>query len=282
MEKRLFAVVVAVLLAHGLALADIPLNGDEVKCVNALNKRGAGVAKAQNKETRKCVKSKGKGQLMTTVDMCLTADPKQKVMKKKDKTTADFTKKCGDVPDVGPTSAITVNSNSQIESYRVAYDLFGSPIDPAILACSTDKPNCKCQDAVIKNAGKLFDAKVKEYLKCKKAKGKAGISAASDLEDCINGTGTPKAGSIAADGKGKIQKKRDKLGDAITKKCGGVPATNAFPGECTGLGGNGLRDCVDAIVECHVCLMLNQIDNLGVDCDLFDDATDNNSCFIFD
>ena len=58
-----------------------------------------------------------------------------------------------------------------------------------------------------------------------------------------------------------------------------VPATNAFPGECTGLGGNALRDCVDALVECQVCLMLSDMDNMFVNCDLFDDGLSNGSCF---
>jgi hypothetical protein len=269
---------VVVALLSNQTEADIPLNRAEVKCVNALNKRGAGVAKAQNKETRNCIKSKGKGKLMGTVDACLTADLKQKVMKKKQKTTDDFTKKCGDVPDVGPTSDATINTAAQNEAINVAYDLFGIMIDPAIIACEADKPNCKCQDAVVKNAGKIFNTKVKQYLKCKKEKGKAGISAATDLQDCITGAGTPKASSIAADGKGKIAKKLTKLGADIGKKCSGVPATNAFPGECSGQGGDDLRDCVDAIVECHVCFMLNAMDNLNVDCDLFDDGLSNLSC----
>jgi hypothetical protein len=269
---------VALLLAGEPAAADIPLNRDEVKCVNALNKRGAGVAKAQNKENRGCVKAKGKGNLAGTVDACLTADPKQKVMKKKQKTTDTFAKKCADVPDVGPTSDAAVNTAAQDESIGVAEDLFGSPLDPVIISCSSDKPSCKCQDAVIKDAGKLFNTKVKEFLKCKKEKGKAGISAASDLQDCVDGAGTAKAGSIAADGKGKIAKKITKLGDDIGKKCGGVPATNAFPGVCTGLGGDALRDCVDRIVECHVCLMLNTTDNMSLNCDLFDDGLTNSSC----
>jgi hypothetical protein len=273
------ATAIALLLARGAALGDIPLNADEVKCVNALNKRGAGVAKAQNKENRNCVKGKAKGKLVGTVDVCLTADSKGKVMKKQQKTDGAFTKKCGDVPDIGPNSAADINSDGVFYPSGVVFGLFGSPADPGVLLCSVDKPNCKCQDAVIKSAGKLFDAKVKQFLKCKKAKGKDSIDATADLADCVDGAGTPKATSIALDGKGKIAKKMTKLGEAIAKKCTGVPATNAFPGECTGLGGNALRDCVDALVECQVCLMLSDMDNMFVNCDLFDDGLSNGSCF---
>jgi pimeloyl-ACP methyl ester carboxylesterase len=38
------------------------------------------------------------------------------------------------------------------------------------------------------------------------------------------------------------------------------------------------RDCIDQRVECRVCLTLNAIDNLAVDCDAFDDGMTNLSC----
>ena len=80
-------------------------------------------------------------------------------------------------------------------------------------------------------------------MKCKKAALKAGAIAAAAIEDCVANAGT--TGSITADSKGKIAKAVAKLGDAITKKCGGVSTALAFPGICAGSTGNALRDCID-------------------------------------
>ncbi len=257
--------VAALAVAFGAvtAFADIPLNGDERKCVDALNKRGGGVAKAQNKIDRSCVKDAGKGKI-PAADSCLDGDPKGKVADKRAKTTADFSSKCGDVPDVGPNDATAVNDAAENQPREMTRNLFGD-LGTAVIDCATDKDNCKCQDAVIKNAGKIFDTKMKVFGKCKK--GLANISTAADIQGCVG-----------PDPDAKIAGKVAKLGDDIGKKCGGVPATNAFPGDCTGLGGTALRDCVDRLVECHFCLAVNGMDNTNLDCDIFDDGIDNNTC----
>jgi hypothetical protein len=253
------------LLVASAARADLPLNDDEVKCVNALNKRGSKVGKAQNKQNRACVKDAGKGKIPAS-DACLESDPKGKVGKARQKTTDDFAKKCGDVPDVGPNDANAVNDAFEDQARELARDVFGD-LGTSVIDCDADKNGCKCQDAVVKNAGKIFDTKAKEFVKCKKDAGKAGIAAAADIANCV----TP--GGIAADAKGKIAKKVGKLGDDIAKKCSTVPATNAFPAQCAGLGGNALRDCIDALIECRVCLAINAADNLSVNCGTFSGIT---------
>jgi hypothetical protein len=148
----------------------------------------------------------------------------------------------------------------------LARDIFGD-LGTAVIDCATDNGNCKCQDAVIKNAAKVFDTKAKEFVKCKKEAAKAGIDSAADIANCV----TP--GGIAADAKGKIGGKIAKLGDDIASKCSGVPATPAFPAQCAGLGGNALRDCIDELIECRVCLAINAADNLSVDCTAFSGTT---------
>src|SRR5262249_48165846 len=86
------------------------------------------------------------------------------------------------------------------------------------------------------------------------------------------------AGSIAADSKGKIAGARAKLNDAISSKCGGVSTARALPGLCAGLSGAALGDCIDQRVECRVCLAINGIDNLAVDCDLSPAGQPTTSC----
>jgi hypothetical protein len=154
--------------------------------------------------------------------------------------------------------------------------VFGASLSTAAISGDADKDAAKCQQAVGKAYEKLAAKKFKEFVKCKKAALKGGAIAASALEDCVADAGT--VGSITADSKGKIAKAVAKLGDAIGKKCGGVNTGLAFPGICASLTGDALRDCIDQRVECRVCLTLNAIDNLAVDCDAFDDGMTNLSC----
>ena len=68
-----------------------------------------------------------------------------------------------------------------------------------------------------------------------------------------------------------------KLLDSINKKCSAP--WDAFEGCGTPATAEDLRECVDVLVECQVCLALNQADNLSRDCDEFDDGdTGNGSC----
>ena len=39
-----------------------------------------------------------------------------------------------------------------------------------------------------------------------------------------------------------------------------------------------LRACLDRLVECEVCLALNQVDEISRDCDELDDGMLNGSC----
>ena len=57
-----------------------------------------------------------------------------------------------------------------------------------------------------------------------------------------------------------------------------LPTANVFPGECSGATTGTLAGCLDERVECRVCLAINAIDGLSVDCDLFDDGAANSSC----
>jgi hypothetical protein len=243
-------------------------------CINKLNKAGAGVAKAQGKEHVSCLKKAGKGLVTGTVQACLTADPKGKVQKKKDKTTADQTGSCGTAPDFGYTSAAAVNTGAVQGQLDLTADIFGDPIDGAVIDCAADKPGCICQQKALKDVEKLATTKLVEFVKCKKQVLKDGANSASSLEDCVSNAGT--AGSIAADTKGKIQKAFDKLAGDIGSRCASV--SGAFPADCTSLSGNALATCLDRVVECRVCQTINEMDGLSVNCDLFDDGNANATC----
>ena len=274
MRNSLFWSVAAACVLLTAPMAFGQQSADQQACLNKLNKDGAGVAKAQGKEHVSCLKKAGKGLVTGTVQACLTADPKGKVQKKKDKTTADQTGSCGTAPDFGYTSAGAVNSGAVQGQLDIAADIFGDPIDGAVIDCAADKAGCICQQKALKDVEKLATTKLVEFVKCKKQVLKDGASSPSSLEDCVSNAGT--AGSIAADSKGKIQKAFDKLAGDIGSKCASV--SGAFPADCTSLSGNALATCLDRVVECRVCQTINDMDGLFVNCDLFDDGVANATC----
>ncbi len=255
--------------AHGQAQSK-----QQQACINKLNKDSSAVAMAQGKENRACLKNAGKGKLTGTAEDCLTLDPKQKVLKKRDKTVADQAKFCGQAPDFGFTGAATLNNAAVQAKLDLLADLFGSPLDTAVISCAADKAGCICQQKILLNAEKIAVTKVKEFLKCKKQALKSGATTATALENCVADAGT--AGSVAADSKQKIQKKVAKLGADVDAKCSGV--SGAVAGTCSALTGAALATCIDVQIECRVCQMINEVDDISVNCDLFDDGAVNTSC----
>ena len=87
------------------------------------------------------------------------------------------------------------------------------------------------------------------------------------LEECFD--------QIIADPRGKIAKTIAKLDKTMDRKCGDYLVA-AFPGTCQGQ--PEFVQCVDRLVECRVCKMLNAMDDLSTNCDAFDDGTLNASC----
>ena len=251
---------------------------DQQKCLNAVNKDGTLVAKAQGKANVGCVKDAGLGKLTGTAESCLTEDPKGRLQKAKDKTVADAAKSCTTAPGFGYPGAAATNAGAEQAELDLIEDVFGEPLDAAITSCATSKAGCQCQQKVVAGVQKIADTKLAEFLKCKKAVLKGGANAAAALEDCVDDAAT--AGSIAADTKGKVAKALVKLGGDITKKCDtpGV-TTTSFPGSCTGMNGAALAQCLDRLVECRVCQAINDMDALFVNCDVFDDGVANGTCF---
>jgi hypothetical protein len=267
----------------GLLLLTLPtgafaqLGASQQKCLNAINKDGSAVARTQGKESIGCLKAAGKGTLVGTAQACLTADAKGKVGKAKNKTTADETKNCTPAPSFGYTSAATINTAAASGEVDLTADVFGPNLDAAVISCTTNKPGCVCQQKVQKVVEQLAALKLATFIKCKKAAIAAGATSATALEDCVRNGLTP--GSIAADSKGKIAKTVTGLNTAITKSCDtpGVTA-GSFPGVCNAFVDGALTTCLDTHVECRVCQMINEMDGLFVNCDLFDNGVADATC----
>jgi hypothetical protein len=251
---------------------------DQQKCIVALNKNFAKVASAQGSDICKCIKDGSMRKLTgQTIEECATADNKGKVGKAKGKTSAAAAK-CSVAPDFGTTDPNTVNAAAMTKELDLVHALFGSDLDAVIVDQKdpgdpnpgASKTAAKCQIGVAKAAKKCQDTKLKVFNKCKKDGLKeASIHSAETLAECMG-----------QDPDGKIQKACvTKLGGEIDKRCTGLDYATLFAGDCSEAATLAdFKSCVEARVECHMCLGLNAADGLQRDCDPFDDGLFNASC----
>ena len=252
-----------------------PQNRDQQACINEVNKRAAGIAKAQNKETATCLKDKSKGKV-ADFDACLVADAKNKVAKAKDKAASGQTKKCNqaNLPEFGFTNDIAdVQQVSMDEPIGLAQDLFGDPGNGAIVD-KTDKTGSKCQGEVVKNATKLYDTIWKELLKTKKQ----ALKGSKSLTAVLTGSelATTLQGSLAASS--KIQKASQKLNSKPVNKCEGGDPAALFPGSCTDAQLGPVLTCTTQRVACRACTNVNAVDGIAMDCDVVDNGAADASC----
>jgi hypothetical protein len=282
----------SLVLAAGLLLAApsgvlAQLPPEQQACISRVNKAGAKVAAAQGKVNSTCLKNALKGR-DPDAQFCLTTDPKHKLAKAAEKTFSEAVRWCSSPPPFGFSDPSTVTQAAISQQLALIADIFGSDLDSAIRVLPPDSahpatggPQGACQAAVLKAYDKLVAAKLKTFVSCKRAgmKLETILDGAGLEEECMHDPGT--GGSGIPDSKGKIEKARSKLRDTVDKKCilSEVQLDRAFPGECFwALGAQEVADCIDERVECRVCLMLNQMDDLSVDCDEFDDGLLNVSC----
>ncbi len=249
------------------------LTSSQDLCVNTMNKSGSKVAKTQGKENSSCVKDFGSGKLTGTAQDCLTADRKNKISKATGKTVTLESKKCtGSPPAYGYTGSATTNQSAIDQEVALTTDVFGTPIDNALVSSSTDKAMATCQAVVVKAYEKYGSIYFKDFTICKKTELKDFPDSIQEISDCIG-----------ADFKGKFAKIRGKILTMIQKKCAGLDLQTAFPGVCQAqaTSDTGLADCLADRVECRSCEAMVGIDGIPASirpCDLLDNGALDASC----
>ncbi len=249
--------------------------GDTAKCINDVNKGTRKITLAAGKQVRSCVAAyAGETLGSQTVAQCIAAAPKVQKAVQGALILADHS--CnGAPPPFGPPSISAQGARAIQLSQDLLVDLFGATPETALA------PNSlvlSCQNAVLKAAGKCGDLRINSFNKCKKEGLKRGfVTTAVQLQAACLGTAEtqpdPTGGKIAATCVAKPT-------STITSSCVGhaVDLASAFPG-CNAATAAGLATCVDERLRCRFCTMLNDVDGLGRDCDLFDDENDaNESC----
>ena len=279
---------------------------DQLKCSKILDIIAHKITIAQARHARSCTKNGSRGKLGVppTVDACLVADPFSKVFKSTIVGVKNELKRCigpGGFPDFGaptlggaytpPTVAEAfdplvdeiftehIRNVSVIAELAQVGDLFGLDPDNTIALKDTQNAAARCQDIALKSAQLCEKGQRTLYRKCKKkALAKGGAASSGDLIATCYLAGDDFTG-IAKD-KARIDKLcGQKMSKLMSKRCAGLTLSELFPGAC-GAATNvaDFTDCMVGRVTCRYCQQLNATDSLGKDCDLFDDAIDNDSC----
>ncbi len=262
---------------------------DNRKCVVGMNKKTKFTAEAQGRNNQGCVDYYARGKLpnfdppIADVEECLSRDAMGKLAKRVTQTRDYDDGNCvPDPPPFGYTGADAVIDSATAEATAWMADLFGDDLDLALVTEGEDKDGWKCQSQVAKNIIKMLHSRFTEFIRCKNYGLKPGVDpadsilSATDLEtDCFQ--------AIRDDGKDKIERASAKLiKKVLDKRCATAttPLGELFPGACTDDDGSSadFRICIDKLLDCRACRVLNEADGLDQDCDLFDDGLGNGSC----
>jgi cysteine-rich repeat protein len=267
-----FVGVAAFLLPDGVTAQ---VASDTPRCVNAINKSMRKVTLAATKQVRSCVLAHAAGTLGSqTVAQCVAAGAGVQKAIQGALIVADNS--CdGFPPAFGPPSISGHAARAVQLTQDLLVALFGATPESVL---ATNSAVMGCQTAVLKAAGKCEDLRINSFNKCKKEGLKRGfVTDAVDLQVACLGTGTiqpdPTGGKIDST---CVTVPAKKIESSCTSR--GVALAPAFPG-CGATTAAGLATCVDERLRCGFCTLLNDVDGLNRDCDLFDDANDaNESC----
>jgi hypothetical protein len=267
---------------HTLAIGAPPrLTKAQQACINAMNKNGEKVNKAQLNESERCLKDFQKSKLVApmTFDACMAADRRGKMQKARTRTVVQQSRRCASLdapPPYAYTDSATVNAAAVDGALALTYKIFGGPpVRDADLATMADsKDTARCQLEILKQAGKLENTVLKEVNKAKREALKD-----KTLDNAVALEGRLRVVFSSND---RISKAQDRLVKGVDRKCADLqaPLDAIFPGECSE--GNPILSeveaCVIAAARCEACLKINAFDDLNLICDLADDHVVNGSC----
>lgn len=272
-SRLLFAGIVGLLIAFSPppAAAQIQSKAQQ-SCIVGMNRALAKVAKAQHGVVSECVDAMTEGSLPATpgsLETCLTTLD-SRVAKAVEKVTKTDAKKCATLPSFGyvPAAAASAAVIGQVNAH--ALDLLGAAPEIPLAPGSSSALRNECQRSIAKTYTRANDARLREFIDCKKFGLKVGgIDSSDDLQNCFT--------ALDDDGKGRIGKAFEKLARAYLKRCIDVADIGAaFPGDCAGSGD--LLTCMDQASRCRTCLTLNLTDNVNEPCELYDNGEADGSC----
>jgi cysteine-rich repeat protein len=266
------AAITAALLAASVASAQVSL--DDRRCIEEINNGSRKVLLVENQALLKCVRAQAKGTLGIPIVDCASPTFSTRVVKTMSKAVADANKRCpAGPPSFGPPSLTQPPILAVQTGVDLLGDLFGPNPESSIFSETAVK---RCQENVLKAVHRCEDTRLKEFLRCKKAAMKSGtVTDEATLRDVCLGTSGEQP-----DPKARIARSCDAAIVNAVNACtdDGVSLTQAFPA-CNDGSASGLASCLGERMRCRTCNLLNDVDGITKDCDVFDDGDDGNqSC----
>jgi hypothetical protein len=257
---------------------------EQQRCIVRVNAAGLRVMAAQGQQNRRCLRDAARGSLPGTAETCVETDPRGRVAKASSRVTRTDQRLCapaGVTPDFAYTDAVTASRAARVAALGLVHDIFGDSVDDGVLSCAEDRAACACQRVSSDKIERLMVAMGKEFARCVRAQLKSGAATnVSAIEACVDDALLD--GSVARDARGRIARRRAQLLKAVTKACDGAGVTAAAfaEGACSEatVSATLLTGCAADRAECRFCLMVDEMDGLGLDCDGFDDGLANQSC----
>jgi cysteine-rich repeat protein len=242
-----------------------PQSKPQQRCINALNKSGAKVARIQDKENATCIKDAWKGRI-DNPQTCLSQDRRGKLAKARQKTIRMETAKCTETPDLGYVGSAVVNTATVAARTGLLADLLGPNLDTTV---SPSSLRGKCQANMAKAMGKVSVAMDKAFLSCKKKGMRSGlIISQNTLGACLD--------AVTVDTRGRIARAMSRATRVLDNNCAQDDQAASFAGTCAQAAD--FVTCAGQRGSCRLCSMFKAMDDLATDCDLYDDGLANVSC----
>lgn len=231
------------------------LSKDEQRCVRGMGPRANTLAARQLADNLRCFDTGAAG-TETDPQACLSADQLGRVAAARAALLNAEPRLCTATPPYGYTSGAIAAAAASADAAALVNDLFGPNLTAAQIDPDIDPVGAACQRAALEAAQGLLKAHLTTFLACKKTRIKSTrwprVGAPQDLADCL------------WEDHPRLSKAGGKLADVLNGNvCGGVDFPTAFP--------NGLIHPGTA-VRCRACRMVNHIDGLAAECDVFDGA----------
>lgn len=236
---------------------------EKEKCIVGMNKAASAIASASAKLTLACVKSAAKTPAVDA-DACRTADAKGTVAKAIAKLEDQHGKLCSDEPIWGYSGSIVSTAAATSSDADLTADVFGAPLDAAVVSTATDADAAKCQAAVLTSVGKVTATRHSLFRSCKQRLMKDDLAlSGDDLIPCLDP-------ATIAGGAEKVAKAVAGVAKAATTKCASVDRAAAFPGACASAAtAEDFASCLNGLTACRFCRYADAVDALHADCDAF-------------
>jgi cysteine-rich repeat protein len=231
-------------------------------CLAAFDEAASKLAKAQVRELMPCaqrlIESGG------SPASCLVSDPHGRIQAARERLSETVASKCAIAPDFGMATSATAIAAATAEAIAVYWQIYRYSGGLPSLGFASDATCVKQSNRLF---AKTLATKLRAFFDCKRIGVTDGsITSAVGLTGCL-------AQTEAAQNE-KIARLRAKVAARAGKLCSlGGPLFSCFESDPAAF-----AQCIDRVIGCRTCRLLQAIDGLSVDCDVLDDAAANGSC----